>query len=121
MPKIKTVEQKQSNYRNLFSFNDDKNDKQEVNLGNPLRLYDNLKLQYPQSSILELLRAQAELKVLKSENQDLLSRIESNNVELIMLRNSIDMFKAYAEDSGKRSKVLEKALNECKEEFALTK
>ena len=66
MPKLVTVEAKQSNVRGLFSLPEEAG--LETNFGSPMRLYDNLKLSYPQSQVLELMRAQAEVKVLKTEN-----------------------------------------------------
>lgn len=55
MPKVSTVEAKQTNKRTIFSIIDA--DKLEKNFGNPMRLYDNLKLAFPQSVTLQYLRA----------------------------------------------------------------
>jgi hypothetical protein len=59
MPKLLTIEAKQTNTRGIFSLLE--SERAEKNLGNPMRLYDNLKLTYPQSQVLELMRAQAEV------------------------------------------------------------
>lgn len=111
MPKILTVEEKRAKPRGTFSVTDE--ERFEKNKGNPLRLYDNLKLAYPQSQVLELMRAEEELKLLKTENTRMLSQLEANNVELRMLRAAVDAFKLIEKDAGYRADVLDIELKKC--------
>ena len=48
------------------------------------------------------MRAKAEVKLLKTENEDLLSRIEAEKVELHMLRHAVEEFKLVEEDANHR-------------------
>ena len=61
------------------------------------------------------------MKVLKTENEDLLARLESNQVELHMLRKAVESYKLLEEDAHIRCHILDESLKKCQEEFAITK
>lgn len=86
-----------------------------------MRFYDNLKLAYPQSQVLELMRAEEEVKLLKKENTEMLSNLEANSVELRMLRAAVDAFKIIEQDAGYRAEVLGIELKKCQTDLATQK
>ena len=67
-------------------------EREVLNAGNPMRLYDSLKLLLRQSTFDNILRLQGEADMFRTENMALLDRIEALQAEVAVLRSTLEIF-----------------------------
>ena len=89
----------------------DRYERKQENAGDPLRIYNNLKLLTRPSASDNTLRLRYEVDMLRQENLHLIEKNESLEVEIILIRQSLESLRVSSEEKI-RIKLLEQQLYE---------